>query len=103
MSNRRGFTITCALQAWATVCAIILYISYKRDNQQRDAFYGKPDPDATVDTSKLADKVCDSSPYMHLTYRVISGPDVPVYPINSGPQFKIVTTLHLYLTCCIPL
>ena len=57
ISHRRGFIITCALQGWATACAIVLYISYKRDNQRRDAFYGKPDPDATVDTSKLADKV----------------------------------------------
>ncbi|KAG6335126.1 hypothetical protein ID866_3966 [Astraeus odoratus] len=52
----RGFTITCALQAWATVCAIILYISFRRENKRRDALYGKPDPDATVDTSELADK-----------------------------------------------
>ncbi|KAI6019896.1 major facilitator superfamily domain-containing protein [Pisolithus orientalis] len=52
----RGFTITCALMAWATVCAVILYVSYKRDNKRRDELYGKPDPDATVDTSELADK-----------------------------------------------
>ncbi|KAI6044007.1 major facilitator superfamily domain-containing protein [Pisolithus marmoratus] len=55
----RGFTITCTLMAWATVCATILYVSYKRDNKRRDELYGKPDPDATVDTSELADKVSD--------------------------------------------
>lgn len=52
----RGFTITCALMAWATVCAVILYVSYRQDNKRRDELYGKPDPDATVDTSELADK-----------------------------------------------
>ena len=34
-----------------------MQISYKSDNKKRDALYGKPDKDAPVDTSELADKV----------------------------------------------
>ena len=32
-------------------------ISYRLENKRRDKLYGKPDPDATVDTSELADAV----------------------------------------------
>ena len=33
-------------------------ISYRWDNAHRNAAFGEPDPDAPVDTSELADKVC---------------------------------------------
>ncbi|KIJ15957.1 2.A.1.14 the Anion:Cation symporter family [Paxillus involutus ATCC 200175] len=51
-----GFATTCGLEALATICAIALYISYKRDNAKRDSLYGRPDPNASVNTSELADK-----------------------------------------------
>jgi len=52
----RGFAVSCGLEAFATVCAVVLWISYKYENARRDGEYGSPDPDATVDTSELADK-----------------------------------------------
>jgi len=54
---RSGFAISCGLEAFATVCALVLWLSYKYENARRDGEYGPPDPDATVDTSELADKV----------------------------------------------
>jgi hypothetical protein len=53
----RGFAVSCGLEAFATVCAVVLWMSYKYENARRDGKYGSPDPDATVDTSELADKV----------------------------------------------
>lgn len=32
-------------------------VSYRIENRRRNKLYGKPDPDATVDTSELADAV----------------------------------------------
>ncbi|KAI0763076.1 MFS general substrate transporter [Trametes elegans] len=52
----KGFAVTCALQFVAAIAAIILTISYRIENRRRDAKYGKPDPNATVDTLELADK-----------------------------------------------
>ncbi|KAH7887020.1 major facilitator superfamily domain-containing protein [Phlebopus sp. FC_14] len=52
----RGFSITCGLEAFATLCALVLYFSYKWDNKRRNEKYGRPDPDAMVDTTELADK-----------------------------------------------
>ncbi|KAF9225928.1 MFS general substrate transporter [Gyrodon lividus] len=52
----RGFATTCGLEAFATICALALYISYKRDNAKRDMLYGRPENNAPVDTSDLADK-----------------------------------------------
>lgn len=52
-----GFATTCALNAFGGVLAVVLYMSYKRDNARRVALHGCPDPDAPVDTSELADKV----------------------------------------------
>ncbi|EMD39421.1 hypothetical protein CERSUDRAFT_47889 [Gelatoporia subvermispora B] len=52
----KGFAITCALQLLSAIVAIIVSTSYRLDNRRRDQKYGKVDPDATVDTSELADK-----------------------------------------------
>ncbi|KAH7925455.1 MFS general substrate transporter [Leucogyrophana mollusca] len=52
----RGFAISCGLEAFATICALVLWISYKRDNARRDKLYGRPAENARVDTSVLADK-----------------------------------------------
>ena len=52
-----GFATTCALNGLGGVLAIVLYLSYRWDNARRDAAHGRPDPDAPVDTSELADKV----------------------------------------------
>ncbi|KAH7913318.1 MFS general substrate transporter [Hygrophoropsis aurantiaca] len=51
-----GFAISCGLEAFATICSLVLWISYKRENARRDKLHGKADPDARVDTSELADK-----------------------------------------------
>ncbi|KAL5499292.1 hypothetical protein ACEPAH_1810 [Sanghuangporus vaninii] len=52
----RGFSVTCGLAFIGAICAFILSISYITDNRHRDRLYGKPVPEATVDTSELADK-----------------------------------------------
>ncbi|OCH86496.1 MFS general substrate transporter [Obba rivulosa] len=52
----KGFAITCALELLSAIVAIIVSISYRLDNRERDRKYGMVDPDATVDTSELADK-----------------------------------------------
>jgi len=52
----KGFAISCALEFLAAALAIVLSISYRRDNANRDRLHGKPHPDAKVDTSVLADK-----------------------------------------------
>ncbi|KIM91552.1 hypothetical protein PILCRDRAFT_711 [Piloderma croceum F 1598] len=52
----KGFAVTCALSLLGAVCAIILSLSYRFDNRKRDKLYGKPAPDARVDTYELADK-----------------------------------------------
>jgi sugar phosphate permease len=51
-----GFATTCALNALGGVLAVVMYMSYKRDNGKRNELHGCPDPDAPVDTSELADK-----------------------------------------------
>ena len=58
--NRKGFAVTCALQFLAALAAVVLTVSYRLENRRRDKLYGKPVPDATVDTLELADKVCHS-------------------------------------------
>ncbi|KAG6379959.1 MFS general substrate transporter [Boletus reticuloceps] len=52
-----GFATTCALDALGGVIAVVLYLSYKWDNAKRERLHGRPDPDAPVDMSELADKV----------------------------------------------
>ncbi|KAI0366855.1 MFS general substrate transporter [Pilatotrama ljubarskyi] len=52
----RGFAVTCALQFVAALAALVLTISYRIENKRRDRKYGKPVPDAPVDTSELADQ-----------------------------------------------
>ena len=54
----KGFAVTCALQFLAALAAIVLTVSYRIENRRRDRKYGKPVPNATVDTTELADKVC---------------------------------------------
>ena len=49
--------MTCALQFLGCLMAIILTVSYRLENKRRDRVYGKPDPNATVDTAEMADKV----------------------------------------------
>ncbi|KZP33756.1 MFS general substrate transporter [Athelia psychrophila] len=52
-----GFSVSCALELLAALCAIILTISYRLENSRRDSKYGKPDDaDARVDMGYLADK-----------------------------------------------
>ncbi|KAG9313643.1 major facilitator superfamily domain-containing protein [Chiua virens] len=51
-----GFATTCALNGLGGVLAIVLYLSYKWDNARREAAHGRPDLDAPVDTTELADK-----------------------------------------------
>ncbi|KAI0676436.1 MFS general substrate transporter [Trametes maxima] len=52
----RGFAVSCALQFLNAFTALVLTISYGVENKRRDERYGKPVPDAPVDTSILADK-----------------------------------------------
>lgn len=51
-----GFTVSAFLLFLAALCALLLSVSFRLDNMQRDQQYGKPDPDDMVDTSELADK-----------------------------------------------
>ena len=62
----KGFAVTCALQFLAALAAIVLTVSYRIENRRRDRKYGKPVPNATVDTTELADKVCS----LHILLRV---------------------------------
>ncbi|EKM50888.1 uncharacterized protein PHACADRAFT_262766 [Phanerochaete carnosa HHB-10118-sp] len=53
----KGFAVSCALEFLCVLAAIILTVSYRIDNHQRDCKYGKVEnTDATVDTRELADK-----------------------------------------------
>ena len=49
--------MTCALEFLAAIVAIVLTINYRLENKRRDSKYGTPHPNATVDTSELADQV----------------------------------------------
>ncbi|KAI0738943.1 MFS general substrate transporter [Daedaleopsis nitida] len=51
-----GLSVNCALDFLATAVAVLLTVSYRLENRHRDEIYGKVDPNAPVDTSKLADK-----------------------------------------------
>ncbi|TBU38662.1 MFS general substrate transporter [Dichomitus squalens] len=55
----KGFAVNCGLDLLAALIAAILTICYQRENRRRDIQYGKPDPNALVDTSELADKATD--------------------------------------------
>ncbi|KAI0805982.1 major facilitator superfamily domain-containing protein [Irpex lacteus] len=53
----RGFAVSCSLMFVASIAALVLTISYRVENAQRDRKYGKvSDRHAPVDTSVLADK-----------------------------------------------
>ena len=49
--------MTCALEFLAAIVAIVLTINYRLENKRRDSKHGTPHPNATVDTSELADQV----------------------------------------------
>ena len=49
--------MTCALEFLAAIVAIVLTTNYRLENRRRDSKYGTPHPNATVDTSELADQV----------------------------------------------
>ena len=53
----KSFAVTCALEFLAAIVAIVLTINYRLENKRRDSKYGTPHPNATVDTSELADQV----------------------------------------------
>ena len=53
----KGFAVTCALEFLAAIVAIVLTVNYRLENKRRDSKYGTPHPNATVDTSELADQV----------------------------------------------
>ncbi|RDX44403.1 MFS general substrate transporter [Lentinus brumalis] len=55
----KGFAVTCALQFVAALAAIVLTVSYRMENRRRDRKHGSPVPNATVDTTELADKAPD--------------------------------------------
>jgi len=52
----RGFRVSGALMFLGALSALVLTISYRWENAYRNAKFGKPDLDAPVDTSELADK-----------------------------------------------
>ncbi|KAI9567561.1 major facilitator superfamily domain-containing protein [Boletus coccyginus] len=52
----RGFGVSGAVMFLAALSALVLTVSYRRENARRNAAFGEPDPDAPVDTSELADK-----------------------------------------------
>ncbi|KAF8962545.1 MFS general substrate transporter [Flammula alnicola] len=54
--SSKGFGVSCALLFLAALCSLILSISYRLDNTQRDRLYGKPKPGTRVNTHELADK-----------------------------------------------
>ncbi|KAG1745281.1 major facilitator superfamily domain-containing protein [Suillus lakei] len=49
-------SVSASLLFLAALCALLLSVSFRLDNMQRDQQYGKPDPNDMVDTSELADK-----------------------------------------------
>ncbi|KAI1794378.1 MFS general substrate transporter [Ganoderma leucocontextum] len=53
----KGFAVNCGLDFLAALVAVILTISYRWENRRRNMQYGKPPPNAPVDTTELADKV----------------------------------------------
>ncbi|KAI0738939.1 MFS general substrate transporter [Daedaleopsis nitida] len=53
----QGFSINCAFDFMAAAIAVTLSLSFRADNRKKDRLYGKPEQDACVDTTELADKV----------------------------------------------
>ncbi|EKM58060.1 uncharacterized protein PHACADRAFT_252046 [Phanerochaete carnosa HHB-10118-sp] len=53
----KGFAVSCALEFLGSLVAVVLAVSYRIDNHQRDRKYGKVEnTEATVETRELADK-----------------------------------------------
>ncbi|KAI0760249.1 MFS general substrate transporter [Fomes fomentarius] len=55
----KGFAVICGLSSLAAIVAVVLTISYRMENRRRDRKYGRPEYNAPVDTSVLADKAPD--------------------------------------------
>ncbi|GBE87251.1 Uncharacterized transporter [Sparassis crispa] len=55
----KGFAVTCALEFLSGAIAIVLTVYHRTENARRDRTYGKPVPDAMVDTLELADSAPD--------------------------------------------
>lgn len=81
----KGFAVTCALQFLAAVFAIILTVSYRIENKRRDAKYGKPVLNATVDTTELADKVSGDLLFYCAVFMLVPvvGPELPLCAIMA--------------------
>ena len=81
--------MTCALQFLGCLMAIILTVSYRLENKRRDRVYGKPDPNATVDTAEMADKVraraAENGPVSLMLTLAIVGAQLPVPSVKCGP------------------
>jgi hypothetical protein len=83
-----GITVSCGLEVFATVCAVVLWLSYKNENTRRNSEYGLQDPNATVDTTKLVDKMPSNR---LLTYS--TGIYVQVYTLVSQvPALELATS-----------
>jgi len=52
----KGFAVCCGLELFGALCCVVLTISYRMDNAQRNKLHGVPDEDARVDVAQLADK-----------------------------------------------
>ncbi|CAK5274832.1 unnamed protein product, partial [Mycena citricolor] len=46
----QGFGVSCALAFLAGVLSLVLSMSYRLENAERDRLYGKPEPNSKVDT-----------------------------------------------------
>ncbi|KAJ7170257.1 MFS general substrate transporter [Mycena crocata] len=80
----KGFGISCALEFLAAALAIVLSISYRMDNARRDKAYGKPDPNARVNTSEFADKVCFKTNRLIIPSKLVSDHVLQRRPTTSA-------------------
>ncbi|PPR02934.1 hypothetical protein CVT24_012164 [Panaeolus cyanescens] len=55
----KGFGTISALLFLASICSVILSISYRWENSRRDRAYGRPKPGVRINTHELADKAPD--------------------------------------------
>ncbi|EIW78578.1 MFS general substrate transporter [Coniophora puteana RWD-64-598 SS2] len=51
-----GNAVCCGLEGLAMILSIVLYLSFRMENNRRNRKYGVPNPDDPVDTAELADK-----------------------------------------------
>ncbi|KIK51651.1 hypothetical protein GYMLUDRAFT_251865 [Collybiopsis luxurians FD-317 M1] len=52
----KGFAVSCAIELFAVICALIMTVSYRLDNARRNKLHGVPKADAPVDVAEYADK-----------------------------------------------